>query len=574
MASRAIRWKFVACAFIACGASPWASGATPAIVASTETLLAGHTCALDSGGRVYCWGHNGFHQLGQGSASSASSEVPAPVVGIPGSVTALATGSAHACAVPSDGSVWCWGQNDWGQLGAGTANSSTPARVPGLPGRAVAVGASINTSCAVDEDGTVQCWGFPNRPPYRVSGVTDAVAVSTGSHNIFTTHSCAVTRAGGVMCWDSSGPARPVEGLSAIVAIDVQSEQSCALSSSGQVSCWGSDLAATGVSGVAGARALGSGGCAALGDGTVRCWSPGQPARAVTGLSNVVALSTGFSLLCVIDTSAHLACRASERDATVRYGGFVGSYRSVQVGGSFVCAITTQGRAECAGANESGQLGRGTGLTGSTTPVALQSLGTGVRSVATGRAFGCAVTPQGGVKCWGSNNVEGVLGSNSISVAPTPIDISGLGGVQSVAAGDGHACALTSGGAVYCWGYIGGTSPYPIGGVSSGVAAIASGFRHACAVMQDGSARCWGDNDSGQLGNGNTSNSYARRAGSGTARPSSGHRPGFRFHLRVDHGRPRVLLGWNGRARWREPEPGAATHCGFGGDRFGCRGPL
>src|SRR5437773_1950231 len=45
----------------------------------------------------------------------------------------VATGSAHACAIRNDGTVWCWGRNDFGQLGDGNATDSTvPVQVTGV----------------------------------------------------------------------------------------------------------------------------------------------------------------------------------------------------------------------------------------------------------------------------------------------------------------------------------------------------------------------------------------------------------------------------------------------------------
>lgn len=62
--------------------------------------------------------------------------------------------------------------------------------------------------------------------------------------------------------------------------------------------------------------------------------------------------------------------------------------------------------------------------------------------------------------------------------------------------------------AAWCWGAegVGAGSTTPIETVPSGVRAIALGGQHACALVDSG-VTCWGSNDSGQLGNGTTTDS-------------------------------------------------------------------
>ncbi|MFH1435563.1 MAG: hypothetical protein ABIJ56_07575 [Pseudomonadota bacterium] len=92
-----------------------------------------------------------------------------------------------------------------------------------------------------------------------------------------------------------------------------------------------------------------------------------------------------------------------------------------------------------------------------------------------------------------------------------------LTGVVASAGGTGHTCALDDRGAVSCWGsnllgQLGnGDSedsfiPVQVEGLESGVAEIAAGNNHACALMSSGSVKCWGGGSAGQLGNGSTDN--------------------------------------------------------------------
>ncbi|MFL5304106.1 MAG: RCC1 domain-containing protein [Polyangia bacterium] len=90
-------------------------------------------CALDGDGAVQCWGNNLWGELGNGVSAddhSADSFVPVSVVGLPAAAIAISAGTGHTCAVVNSGAVWCWGLNGYGQLGDGTTNqSSIPVQV-------------------------------------------------------------------------------------------------------------------------------------------------------------------------------------------------------------------------------------------------------------------------------------------------------------------------------------------------------------------------------------------------------------------------------------------------------------
>ena len=133
---------------------------TPTRVAGTfESLVAGsaHTCGIRAG-QVYCWGNNGFGQLGDGT--TADHNVPTPVQGLPGTPARLAAGAVSTCALLTDGSAWCWGQNLHGQLGDGTTqNRSAPVRVSGdYTFRSIFAGGAL--TCGFAEDGLDYCWGL------------------------------------------------------------------------------------------------------------------------------------------------------------------------------------------------------------------------------------------------------------------------------------------------------------------------------------------------------------------------------------------------------------------------------
>jgi alpha-tubulin suppressor-like RCC1 family protein len=97
--------------------------------------------------------------------------------------------------------------------------------------------------------------------------------------------------------------------------------------------------------------------------------------------------------------------------------------------------------------------------------------------------------------------------------ANTPVAVSGLAGVRALAGGSDFFCAVTTGGNVNCWGNnlsgqlgtgnpkLGFSASVTPASDLNNVTSIAAGARHACA-LGNGKVKCWGDNNSGQLGNG------------------------------------------------------------------------
>jgi alpha-tubulin suppressor-like RCC1 family protein len=174
----------------------------------------------------------------------------------------------------------------------------------------------------------------------------------------------------------------------------------------------------------------------------------------------------------------------------------------MDAGDRFSCAITSAGGLKCWGSASK----LGIGASASTivsTPTDVVGFTSGVAQVSTGRNHACAVTTAGAVKCWGYNG-GGVLGNGSATgTSDVPVDVVGLGsGVTMVGAGHVFSCALLATGSVKCWGQTALGNGAPINGPGTGTPVnvtgiadavqISTGYSHACALTQAGQVKCWG----------------------------------------------------------------------------------
>jgi len=182
----------------------------------------------------------------------------------------------------------------------------------------------------------------------------------------------------------------------------------------------------------------------------------------------------------------------------------------ITTGAKFTCVVAGSGSVKCWGVNEMGQLGNGSYEAG--TLPATSKAGPIFTKLASGLTHTCALTYKGSVKCWGRNS-NGQLGDGTITNRNYPTQIPELeSGVVSIAAGDYHSCAITDAGTALCWGRniwqqlgdnsIGDkTSPSTPVALNSKATAITAGRDHTCALTSQGAVMCWGDNSRGQLGN-------------------------------------------------------------------------
>ena len=198
-------------------------------------------------------------------------------------------------------------------------------------------------------------------------------------------------------------------------------------------------------------------------------------------------------------------------------------YPLLFAGGDNTCGINPSiSRFECWGRNDAGQLGNGaTDTPGVWSPTPVFGLsGTGKivpGFVALGGSHSCAVVSTGAMKCWGDNS-HGQLGDGTRTrrLTPTSVTSTTTWKENAIVAGDGHTCALTSTGSLYCWGANdraqsgiantpdGFTVPTQVplpGNASPTFSSVSGHFATTCAQeSSSGPFWCWGDNSYGQMG--------------------------------------------------------------------------
>jgi alpha-tubulin suppressor-like RCC1 family protein len=370
-------------------------------------------------------------------------------------------------------------------------------------------------------------------------------SISAGSQ-----HACGIARNGVAYCWglqdwgrigngaDAGNALRPVRVSSAdrFTVISAGIDHTCGITTTAELACWG------------------SGAYGKLGDGE---HGEGIPPHRVLlprhfgqrGFTDVVAQNTHT---CALTTSGDVYCAGSNYahqlgvDTVTSVCGqdmpgtpFLESCSPtfVKVAGApaftklFGLGGTTCGRTASRATFCWGQNGGGAGvgyLDAVATPTPILG-GIDFAAVSGITSYACGLATTGAMYCWGSNQF-GELGTGAASINMTLAPVRAAGPMTFTAMGAGgaafraHACGVTTGGDVYCWGagmdgVLGfpaaetcgpqamngagpcATQPTRVPGLPT-LASIAVGGTFTCGLTPTGTAYCWGNSSGGQLGNG------------------------------------------------------------------------
>jgi alpha-tubulin suppressor-like RCC1 family protein len=361
----------------------------------------GSACGLTNSGVVYCWGYNGYGQLGTGTTTNS----PTPVAVTGGLVFAtLSVGGGFTCGITTSGAAYCWGLNQFAGLGAGIlagpeqCNTTTGPVACSTKPVAVAGGITFTTvsagkfsACGLTSSGAAYCWGADY---YGLLAADSGVALEQ----------CVNAEA----C--STRPLAVAGGFT-FATVSVGEYSACGVTTSGAAYCWGSNFYGQ------------------LGNGTT---TNSPKPTAVAGGLTFTTISAEYSFACGVTTSGAAYCWG------LNWGGELGAgtttnsavpvaaaggltFKAVSTGGGFACGATTSNIGYCWGANTYGQLGNGTAAA-STTPVGVAGGHAFSALSAAGYSsffappvypfFACGVTTSGAAYCWGTNAV-GELGTGT-----------------------------------------------------------------------------------------------------------------------------------------------------------------
>ena len=260
-----------------------------------------HICALLDNFTAKCWGNNFEGEAGQGhtsyignSANQMADYLPAINLGTGKTAVHLAAGSFHTCAILNDGSVKCWGLNDFGQLGVnssayslGSAPNQMGDFLPTVPlgvgRRAIDLAVGSRHTCALLDDYSVKCWGYNG---YGQLGVNNTY--SWGSSGYPISNSTAAINFGGYT------PS----------ALAVGEHFNCAILGGDHVTCWGWN--ANGALGMAsGINSLGTGAGDLPGNLQVQLFMPLPSIYITSSVPSVASMGgvSGADFICNTDSA-------------------------------------------------------------------------------------------------------------------------------------------------------------------------------------------------------------------------------------------------------------------------------
>jgi len=241
-----------------------------------------------------------------------------------------------------------------------------------------------------------------------------------------------------------------------------------------------------------------------------------------TNITNVISVSAGHDFsLAVLSTGEIMSWGKNDlgqlglgNNGTTNFPFLItgiANVAKVAAGQNHGVALLNDGTVMAWGDNQFGQLGIGS-FTNENTPQSIVTLN-GIESINCGANHTMAIDSSGTLYIWGHNS-DGQLGINDIQFSNVPL-VHPLDNIQSIDGGYAHTLALTADNQLYSWGNneygqlgtgtnVSSVSPIHISSLDA-VSTIATNFNANYIIKNDNSIWSWGQNFSSQLGNENNS---------------------------------------------------------------------
>ncbi len=350
----------------------------------TVTVGRDHTCALSTTDIAYCWGSDGYGQLGHPPSSVCDSS-PTGACSLSAEPVAtnlrfrdISAGARHTCAVSVAFEAYCWGSNADGALGVSGAAAAVPQPVAGgLLFSSISAGYSH--TCGVGTDGTAYCWGSNSRGELGTGDTTTRLAPT------------------------------PVATSARFVELSAGQERTCGRTVTNQVMCWGAIWLYS------------SGGFEYSRSQLVPEAVPSAPAFAMLSVGAFTTCGIANQNAYCWEANAHGEMGNGTTTGSTVPVPVVGGLRFISISAGIIqtCGATVDGGAYCWGNDSFGQLGVSPGVLSarcstqqlpcSLAPIRVIGWRT-FTSVSTGLGnHACGVTRDTNIYCWGLGS-SGQLG--------------------------------------------------------------------------------------------------------------------------------------------------------------------
>ena len=418
-----------------------------------------HSCGLRTNGTIDCWGNNDYGQT----------DVPE------GIFKKLAAGANHTCGVRlKDGAIVCWGADKEGQA------KGTPF-IPLGPYTDVAAG-QFHT-CGLRTDNTITCWGaFRENKGQTKPPAGNFYAVSAGR-----LHTCGIQRpatrgitdgGGAVKCWgDNTYNQTSETPTGKFIDVSAGGYHTCGRRPELTIECWGNtahglvdDIPPGKFRSVSAgwfhtcsiqqttAKAI---------SGPVKCWGRNAFGRTdAPSDDNFTAITAGNFHTCgILDSETKPLTRNLPDHPTLTYDH----------------PIRSRGTINCWGNNNHNQTDAPAPGKSTTDTATITAPITHSNAISAGEDHTCAIRTDSTIECWGAD----------LDGQATPP----AGVFTAVSVGDRYTCGLRAEGTVECWGGDWYGQATPPAGVFT---AISAGYYHSCGIRTDSTVECWGANEAGQ----------------------------------------------------------------------------